>query len=493
MQVKLFDRYQFDASTSQVRKTVDGFMTAMPRVARTGIQLYSGAELGIADKKVVRIYRSPEEVFKADSLHTYAHRPVTDDHPPVPVTADNWRTYSRGQTGDEVARDGDFVRVPMVLMDAGLIKKVEDGKAELSQGYVCDLEMTPGTTPDGEPYDGYQKDIRINHTAVVDAGRAGSKARIGDGTGETRTNFSDYAAAFAALIDGKVNKSDELTAPDGFLGKGNKYPIAKDGTVYVAALRAAATDSIVKGDGDVLAAVQTLLSQVDAPAKPVQDKSVPAHNQETTNMKTMTVDGITVQVGDGNDGEIIQRHIKGLNDQLTKVTTDAATAATDHAKTVTAKDAEIAKLTTDLTAATTKVTTLETQLKDAELTPAKLDKLVADRKVVGEKAKVLHPAVVVDGKTDAEIRRQVVDAKLGDAAKGWTDEQVTVSFDTLAAGVKAPAAQVAQRPGGFTDQAAHIATARSGDGATVRDQALADRNTRLTNAWQNPGGSTAKN
>ena len=35
MQVKLFDRYQFDASTSQVRKTVDGFMTAMPRVART--------------------------------------------------------------------------------------------------------------------------------------------------------------------------------------------------------------------------------------------------------------------------------------------------------------------------------------------------------------------------------------------------------------------------------------------------------------------------
>lgn len=491
MQVQLFDRYDIDAA-SKVNKTADGYLTATPRVARTGIQLYLGSEIGVTDKKVVRIYRSEDEVFSTDSMHTFAHKPVTDDHPPQPVTSKNWKQFSRGQIGDEVARDGEFIRVPMVLMDSGLISKVEQGKAELSVGYTCDLDMTAGQTADGQQYDGVQKNIRVNHVAVVNQGRAGKAARIGDGTGEARINFNDYAAALAALNDGKVNAEDALAEPDVFLGLDKKYPIAKGGTVYVEALRAAATDSIVKGDGDIAAAVRTLLTVVDA-QEPTALTGDGAPKQEKRTMKTMVIDGITVEVGDGNATEVIQRHIRSLEDKNAKLTTDLATATADHAKVVADKDGQIAKLTTDLTTATTQVATLETKVKDAEISPAKLDAMVADRRVMIDRAKVVFPAVVIDGKTDGEIRKQVVGHKLGDKSKDWNDEQIKISFDTLTSDVKAPASTgTMHQPGGIADQARVLGSHQTSDAQTQREQAWAERNKRTADAWKTPS-STATN
>lgn len=169
------------AKIAGTRMTSDGYLVAEVRTARTGIQDYAGYEVGKAAMPVVKVYRPPEQVFSKDSLGSYAHKPVTNDHPAEAVTADNWKKLSVGQIGDEVARDGDFVRIPLVLMDAATIKQVQDGKRELSAGYVCALDWTAGKTPDGQEYDAIQKDIRINHVAIVDRGRAGSEARIGDG------------------------------------------------------------------------------------------------------------------------------------------------------------------------------------------------------------------------------------------------------------------------------------------------------------------------
>ncbi|MDT9702463.1 DUF2213 domain-containing protein, partial [Streptomyces sp. P17] len=87
------------------------------RVARTGIQQYLGSEVGRPDLEVVTVYRPESEVFKADSMASFAHRPITDDHPDEAVTADNWKDYSVGQTGEEIKRDGDFLRVPMMVAD----------------------------------------------------------------------------------------------------------------------------------------------------------------------------------------------------------------------------------------------------------------------------------------------------------------------------------------------------------------------------------------
>lgn len=162
------------------RFTRDGYLVADVKAARTGIQQYAGWEVGKPEIPVVNVYRSADQVFTTDSMGSYAHKPVTNDHPDEEVTADNWRDVAVGQVGDEIKRDGDFIRVPLIVMDAKAIKQVQDGKRELSAGYTCELEFIDGVTPEGVAYQAIQKDIRINHVAIVDKGRAGPEARIGD-------------------------------------------------------------------------------------------------------------------------------------------------------------------------------------------------------------------------------------------------------------------------------------------------------------------------
>lgn len=162
------------------KRTADGYLAASARVARTGIQIYTGRECGRPDLDFVRVYRPEDEVFSAASMRSAAHRPVTDDHPHEPVTADNWGRLSKGHTGDEIVRDGRFIRVPILLMDGPTIKKWEEGKRELSQGYSCDLKWQDGITEDGEEYDAIQANIRYNHLALVKKARGGDHLHIGD-------------------------------------------------------------------------------------------------------------------------------------------------------------------------------------------------------------------------------------------------------------------------------------------------------------------------
>lgn len=159
----------------------DGYLVVDARIARTGIQLYRGSEVGKPTMDIVRVYRSEAEVFSQDAMASFAHVPVTNDHPSAAVTADTWKQVAVGQTDGEIKRDGDFLRVPMMVADAAAIKQVESGKRELSAGYCCDLDWTGGTTQDGLTYDAAQTNIRANHVAIVQAGRAGKDCRIGDG------------------------------------------------------------------------------------------------------------------------------------------------------------------------------------------------------------------------------------------------------------------------------------------------------------------------
>lgn len=168
------------ATLTEPRETENGYLVGDVRCARTGIQQYLGVELGLPSMEVINVYRSPEEVFNRDSLASYPHKPMTSDHPADDVTAENWKQFAGGDLGDEVLRDGEFVKVSFKMMDAGLIKDYRAGKREVSMGYTAEIEFVDGVTPDGEPYQAIQKNIRINHIALVDQGRAGHDCRIGD-------------------------------------------------------------------------------------------------------------------------------------------------------------------------------------------------------------------------------------------------------------------------------------------------------------------------
>ncbi len=144
---------------------VDGFLT------RTGIFTYRNP-----DGSERRELRLPEEVFKADALASFGLVPFTDDHPAGLLDATNTSQYIKGAVGEGVRQEGDYVRAPILVMDQATITKMQAGKVQLSCGYVCELDFTPGTYQ-GQRYDAIQRGIVGNHVALVDTGRAGD-ARV---------------------------------------------------------------------------------------------------------------------------------------------------------------------------------------------------------------------------------------------------------------------------------------------------------------------------
>jgi len=154
-------------------KTSEGFYKGIARVTRTGVYTYRNV-----DGTLRRELRHPDEVFKRESLDSLKMVPMTNNHPPDKlVNKDTAKSLSIGFTGETVVPDGKFVMVPVAITSADGVKAVEDGRQELSCGYEVELDEKPGNY-NGEEYDFVQQNIRYNHVAIVDRGRAGADVRL---------------------------------------------------------------------------------------------------------------------------------------------------------------------------------------------------------------------------------------------------------------------------------------------------------------------------
>jgi hypothetical protein len=186
-------------------ETPDGFLKVRARFARSGIQQYYAGEIGLTDREateLVNVYRPPEEVFSPESMNTFSGVPVTDNHPRVMLDTKNVKDYMVGFSGDTVSQDGIYMVGTLTLTSEDAIKKFRDGKKELSNGYRADLDLTPGTTPDGIAYHAVQRRIRGNHIALVDMGRCGPACRIMDGNG---SEMSDCSCGGKSNMPGETN------------------------------------------------------------------------------------------------------------------------------------------------------------------------------------------------------------------------------------------------------------------------------------------------
>lgn len=351
-----------DASTN-ARICADGSLVAEVFAARTGIQDYLGREVdpdnehGFRDRAAVKVYRPENEVFKADSMATFAAAPVTVDHPTVAVTADNWRKLGVGEINGDVVRDGQRVRVPIIVRDASAVQAAITTHKQLSMGYATKLVFpADGKHPDGTVCDAYQTDLKINHIALVRAARGGPELRV-----------------------------------------------------------------------------------VDERPK----------NTEKPKMKITIGDAKDVDL---SDGAAVALAVGALNTSLSDAQTKvgALTADLDAAnKTIQAKDGEIVAL--------------NAKLKDAEVTPAKLQALADARAKVVDAAMAINPAIVTDGKTDAEIRKEAVTAKLGDVAKDMADAAIEGAFIAFAKDAKpgSPAVQPIGAPSIIRDASDVVSTIRA--------------------------------
>lgn len=166
-------RYDFAPITGS-ETTEEGYLRVWCRAARVGTQLYRRA-----DGSQVREYRPQEEVGKPDSLSTFGMKPATWGHPPVLLDADNTKKFQVGYSGSQVRFNDGFVEVALVVTDRDAIERIKRKDAtEVSAGYKVDYDPTPGLTPEGEQYDGVQRNIRVNHIAIVPRGRAGPEVRL---------------------------------------------------------------------------------------------------------------------------------------------------------------------------------------------------------------------------------------------------------------------------------------------------------------------------
>ena len=167
--------------SSLLKATVDettGFLTAPVSLARVGVQYYRGFELGLKDRLMERIgvMRPASEVFHPDSIASYKNLVVTNDHPTELVNLDNVKALQKG-TVSEVAPNDIVLSGVVTITDRDQIKKMKDGKKEVSVGYSNTLKEEKGTH-DGEQYEFVQTEIRANHLAIVDAGRCGSACKL---------------------------------------------------------------------------------------------------------------------------------------------------------------------------------------------------------------------------------------------------------------------------------------------------------------------------
>jgi len=145
--------------------------------------------------------------------------------------------------------------------------------------------------------------------------------------------------------------------------------------------------------------------------------------------KMLTVDGVSLEFTD-TTAQVIQRYIEkcdaGFEEFKKKLTAAEAEKEAEKKKSA---DAAVLIVTKD-----TQIKELTDKLAAAQITPQLLDAALAN--VVAKAKAILGDKLVIKDQTAAGIRRQVVDARLGDIAKAYSDDHVRIAFDTLSADVK---------------------------------------------------------
>ena len=268
---------------SSRRVSDEGFLIARGNIARTGIQEYRRFELGLDGDPMgrVKLYRPPSEVFAPDSMRSFEGKPITIDHPSNGVDAKNWRDLAVGDARD-IKRVGDFMDAELTFRSKDAVDALDNGKAQLSNGYTFDLDMTPGTAPDGTAYDGVQRNIRGNHVALVDAARCGSACRVADSitTGDSEMSttkitvdgipveVSDVAAAaINKLIKQVADATERASAAEGKMAgmvaaDAHAKVVADLAAVQKDVMTPAARDAMVADWAAALATAKRLMPEI---------------------------------------------------------------------------------------------------------------------------------------------------------------------------------------------------------------------------------------
>lgn len=142
-----------------------------------GREIPNGVELGLDSNQIYMLYRDAAELEAAAS--TYENKPLMARH--VAVSAEAPQHFLVVGAVSNVHFAHPYLKASLAVWDANAITAIENGtQDELSCGYRYVADMTPGTSPEGEMYDGVMRGLQCNHVALVETGRAGPDVFVTD-------------------------------------------------------------------------------------------------------------------------------------------------------------------------------------------------------------------------------------------------------------------------------------------------------------------------
>jgi hypothetical protein len=202
----LVNREQF-----KTKKKLDGnnYLVAYDvPIAKTGIQYYTLAEIGVANSsQQVPVYRDTK-TFKDDRLvESFDGMPLVFCHPDNgEVSSDNFRDYVVGTVSGPYEKNGYLYAKKITIIDDQAIDSILSKKNnELSIGFRAQVERKPGKF-NGTKFEYVEKVIHGNHLALCTKGKAGP-----------------FFAINSTKIGGKMGEFAERVESDIQSGKGLGY------------------------------------------------------------------------------------------------------------------------------------------------------------------------------------------------------------------------------------------------------------------------------
>lgn len=172
----------FDTKNSNREKDTNGFLhVANCHCTKVQIAQYLGQEISpdLEPDKVYNVFRPEEELGKAETIQSLNGVPLQLEH--HDDTADAPAQFTRiGATGTDAVFKFPYLSNSLHFFNQKAIDLIESGeKCELSIGYDCEIHKEAGEF-EGVPYDFVQRNIKIQHVALVECGRAGADVKVSD-------------------------------------------------------------------------------------------------------------------------------------------------------------------------------------------------------------------------------------------------------------------------------------------------------------------------
>lgn len=143
-----------------------------------GYEIPGNEELGLDPEKIYYGLRDPDELKK--SLPTWKGLPLHLEHHTDSAEAPQ-KEFRVGTLGTEINWNKPYIDAPLTIWDQDAIDKINNGSfRELSCAYRYDPDFDSPGYYEGEKYDFVMRNIRGNHVALVEEGRAGHDVLVAD-------------------------------------------------------------------------------------------------------------------------------------------------------------------------------------------------------------------------------------------------------------------------------------------------------------------------